>query len=58
VAARRGFDIFKEARGSGRAIVVPLRGVEPDPYGKINISLSPTHNYASLNALEVIDESR
>ena len=58
VAERRGFDIFKEARGSGRAIVVPLRGLAPDPYGKINISLRPTRNYASLNALEVIDESQ
>jgi len=58
VAARRGFDIFKEARGSGRAVIVPLRGLEPDPYGKITISLRPTQNYASLNALEVIDESR
>ena len=58
VAARRGFDIFKEARGSGRAVIVPLRGLEPDPYGKITISLRPTQNYASLNALEVIDESK
>jgi Malectin domain len=58
VAVRRGFDIFKEARGSGRAIIVPLHGLEPDPYGKLTISLRPIRNYASLNALEVTDESR
>ena len=58
VAERRGFDIFKEARGSGRAIIVPLHGLEPDPYGKIALSLRPTRNYASLNALEVTDESK
>jgi hypothetical protein len=58
VAVRRAFDIFKEARGSARAIIVPLHGVEPDPYGKLTISLRPIRNYASLNALEVIDESK
>lgn len=58
VAIRRGFDIFKEARGSGRGIVVPLHGVEPDPQGKITVALRPVRNYASLNALEVIDESK
>ena len=58
VALRRGFDIFKEAGGSGRALVLPLHGLEPNPQGKISLSLSPVHNYASLNALEVLDESR
>lgn len=58
VAVRRGFDIFKEARGSDRAVVVPLHGLEPDPQGKLTISLHPIRNYASLNALEVTDESK
>jgi hypothetical protein len=58
VAVRRGFDIFKEARGSDRAVVVPLHGLEPDPQGKVTISLHPIRNYASLNALEVTDESK
>jgi Malectin domain len=58
VAIRRGFDIFKEAGGSYRAIVVPLHRLEPDPQGKITISLRPVRNYASLNALEVTDESK
>ena len=58
VVVRRGFDIFKEARGSDRALILPMHGLEPDPQGKINISLIPVRNYASLNALEVVDESR
>jgi hypothetical protein len=58
VAVRRSFDIFKEAHGSNRAVVVPLHGLEPDPQGKIAISLHPIRNYASLNALEVTDESK
>ncbi len=58
VALRRGFDIFKEAHGSDRAVVFPIHGLEPDPQGKLTISLSPVRNYASLNALEVVDESK
>jgi hypothetical protein len=41
---------------AARAIVVPLRGA--DPYGKIDISLRASRDYASLNGLEAIDESR
>jgi hypothetical protein len=58
VAIRRGFDVFKEAHGSGRALVFPIHGVEPDAQGKLNISLLPIRNYASLNALEIVDESK
>ena len=58
VAFRRGFDIFREAGGSGRGVIVAMHGVEPNPQGKIAINLLPVHNYASLNALEVIDESK
>ena len=58
MAVRRSFDIFKEARGSGRAIIVPIHGLEPDPQGKLTIALRPIRNYASLNALELTDESK
>ncbi len=58
VAVRRGFDIFKEAHGSDRAVLFPIHGLEPDPQGKITIRLAPVRNYASLNALEVVDESK
>jgi hypothetical protein len=58
VAIRRGFDIFKEAHSSYRAVVFPIHGLEPDAQGKLNISLVPIRNYAELNALEVVDESK
>jgi Malectin domain len=58
VALRRGFDIFKEAGGGGRALALPVHGMEPNPQGKLNMNLTPVRNYASLNALEVVDESR
>jgi hypothetical protein len=58
VTVRRGFDVFREAEGNTRAVVLPLHGVEPDEQGKIVINLKPIHNYALLNALEVWDESR
>lgn len=58
VAIRRGFDIFKEAHGSNRAVVLPLHGLEPDAQGKLNLWLVPVRNYALLNALEVVDESK
>ncbi len=58
VALRRSFDIFKEAGGSGRAFILPVHGLEPNHQGKLSINLCPVRNYASLNALEVTDESR
>jgi hypothetical protein len=58
VALRRGFDIFKEAHGSDKAVVMPVHGLEPDAQGKLVISLQPVRNYASINAIEVVDESK
>jgi hypothetical protein len=36
----------------------PIHGLETDSQGKLTISLMPVRNYASLNALEVVDESK
>jgi hypothetical protein len=58
VAIRRGFDIFKEARGSDRAVTFNTHGLEPDAQGKITVYLVPLRNYASLNAIELVDESK
>lgn len=58
LAIRRNFDIFKEAHGSDKALMLPIHGLEPDAQGKLTISLRPVRNYASLNALEVVDESK
>jgi len=58
VAVRRNFDIFKEAGGSNRAMTLEIPDVVPDHQGKIVIALPPAHNYACINAVEVVDESR
>jgi hypothetical protein len=58
IAVRRNFDIFKEAGGVGHAATVALHGVEANHQGKIVIALTPARNYACINALEIVDESR
>lgn len=58
VMLRKNFDIFRESGGANRAVIVSEHGVEPSHQGKIVISLTPNQNYACINALEVIDESR
>lgn len=58
VALRRGFDVFKEAHGAARGITWTVHGLEPDAQGKLNIALTPLRNYASVNAVEVLDESK
>lgn len=54
----RGFDIFKEAHGAGRGVTWSVHGLEPDAQGKLNVALTPSRNYASVNAVEVLDESK
>jgi hypothetical protein len=58
VALVRNFDIFKEAGGSDLALTRVFHGLEPNPQGKLVISLVPVRNYSCINALEVIDESK
>jgi len=58
VAVRRDFDIYKEARGSDRALTLEIPGVTPNHQGKIVISMPPSQNYACINAIEILDESR
>lgn len=58
VALRRGFDIFKAARGSDTAVTFTAHRLEPDAQGKLTIALAPSRNYACLNAFEIVDESR
>jgi len=57
VAMLRNFDIFREG-GSNRAVVKTFRGLRPSPQGKLNFDFVPVVNYASLYAIEVLDESR
>uniref|UniRef100_Q021C7 Malectin domain-containing protein n=1 Tax=Solibacter usitatus (strain Ellin6076) TaxID=234267 RepID=Q021C7_SOLUE len=58
VALRRGFDVFKEAHGGGRGVTWSSHNLEPDAQGKLDISLVPGRNYACVNAVEVLDESK
>lgn len=57
VAVRKKFDIFREAGGANRAVVVEIPAVTPNHQGKIVISLAPAENYACINAIEVVNES-
>jgi len=56
VALLREFDLLKEA-GLGQAVVKTFHGLTPNGQGTLLVSFSPIHDYASLYALEVIDES-
>jgi hypothetical protein len=58
VSLKRNFDIFKEAGGSNRALTLKFHDLEPNPQGKLVVSLVPSRNYAAINALEVQDESK
>ena len=58
VALKRNFDIYREAGGSNRAITWTAHDLQPKRQGKLAISLVPVENYASINALEIFDESR
>lgn len=58
ILLRKGLDIFKEARGAGRGISWSVHGLEPDAQGKLGIALTPLRNYAAVNAVEVVDESK
>ena len=58
VVVKRNFDIFKEAGGADRAVTLPIPDAAANHQGKIVVSLLPATNYASINAIEVIDASR
>jgi len=51
------FDIYKEA-GSLHALTKTFYHLRPSPEGKINLTFEPIENYATVSAIEVIDESQ
>ncbi len=57
VALLRNFDIYKEA-GINRVLIKTFHGLKPNSQGKLRIDFVPVRDYASVYALEVIDESR
>ncbi len=50
------FDIFKEV-GSLHALTKTFYHLRPSPEGKLNLTFEPIVNYATISAIEVIDES-
>lgn len=51
------FDIFKEA-GSMHALTKTFYHLRPSPEGKLDLTFDPIVNYATISAIEVIDESQ
>lgn len=56
-AIARNLDILKEAEPN-RALIKHFRGLRPTAQGKLNFEFVPVVNYASVFAIEVLDESR
>jgi hypothetical protein len=50
------FDIFKEA-GTQHALAKTFHHLRPSPEGKLDLTFDPIVNYATISAIEVIDES-
>ena len=53
----RSLDILKDA-GMNRELVKSFHGLTPNAQGKLVLSFVPVRNYASLYAIEVLDESQ
>ena len=56
-ALARNLDILKEV-GPNQALIKRFRGLRPTAQGKLNFEFVPVVNYASVFAIEVLDESR
>jgi hypothetical protein len=56
-ALARSYDILKDG-GMNRAVMKTFHGLTPNAQGKLVVSFVPVRNYASLYALEVVDESQ
>jgi len=56
-AIARNLDILKEA-GPNHALIKRFRGLRPTAQGKLNFEFVPVVNYASVFAIEVLDEGR
>lgn len=50
------FDIYKEV-GSLHALTETFHHLKPSPEGKLNLTFEPIANFATVSAIEVIDES-
>lgn len=57
-ALLRDFDVFREGGGANRALVKSFHGLKPNAQGQLALDFVPVKNYAVVNAIEVVDESR
>lgn len=57
-ALLRNFDVYKQAGAENQALVETFSGLKPNAQGKLMLHFVPVVNYASVNAIEVVDESR
>ena len=58
VTLLHNFDIFAEAGGANLALEKTFHGLKPNAQGLLDFSFIPSVNYAEVNAIEVVDESR
>jgi hypothetical protein len=58
VALLRSFDLMKEAGGANRALQKTFHGLPASATGKLFLTFVPARNYACVNAIEVVDESK
>jgi hypothetical protein len=56
VALLRDFHIASEAGGSLKALKKSFRGLKPNAQGKLLLDFVPIYDYATVAALEVVDE--
>jgi hypothetical protein len=56
VALLRDFDVLKEAGGENRALDKIFRGLRPTAQGRLTFDFVPVQDYASVKAIEVVDD--
>jgi hypothetical protein len=54
----RNLDIFKQAGGENKALVLKFPGLMPNAQGHLRLEFTPVKNYAMLNAVEVLPAAR
>ena len=58
ISLLQDFDIYKEAGGTLKAVTRTFHGLRPNHQGKLLLSFVPNRDYATLNALEIVQESK
>ncbi len=52
----KGFDILGETGGGAGPVIKVFHNIEPSPQGKLNLSFVPIANFATVSAIEVVEE--